>query len=262
VDLPLRETRRFKTKGFTVSFGDFILPLVGLVAIVLLFVAGKIFLFSDLQLDSQPIPNISPPDIPRVTINPEATRVNAGESSSVARIAQPSSHRVASGDNLVLDFGPENRPLSAVLTDGDQDGAYQSVDNSREEIAREIIVVSPPAPMPAPTPAPTQAVTPSPTQQPRPTPAASRPAQQQVQPTGTATRNWMVQVGAFSTNVAADAVVEQLTEAGHTVTVDSGRTLHRVLVQAGPTRQDAMNLAARLAQSGFSGAFIVPPRRP
>jgi cell division protein FtsN len=70
----------------------------------------------------------------------------------------------------------------------------------------------------------------------------------------------MVQIGAFSTLEAADAVVQQATKAGHTAAVTSNRTLHKVLIQAGPTRDDALKLAQKLGQAGFPGAFVVPPR--
>jgi cell division protein FtsN len=73
--------------------------------------------------------------------------------------------------------------------------------------------------------------------------------------------SWMVQVGAFSTQAAANAVSQRITKAGHSATVVAGKNLHRVLVQAGPTREDALTLATQMSQSGFQGAFIVPPRQ-
>jgi cell division protein FtsN len=71
----------------------------------------------------------------------------------------------------------------------------------------------------------------------------------------------MVQVGAFSTRVAADAFSEKVAKAGYSISVVSGQTLHRVLVQAGPTKEEAVTLATRMNRSGFQGAFIVPPRQ-
>jgi cell division protein FtsN len=71
----------------------------------------------------------------------------------------------------------------------------------------------------------------------------------------------MVQVGAFSTPAAANAVSQQVTKAGYSATVVAGKILHRVLIQAGPTREDALTLATQMSQNGFRGAFIVPPRQ-
>jgi cell division protein FtsN len=70
---------------------------------------------------------------------------------------------------------------------------------------------------------------------------------------------WMVQVGAFSTPAAAEAVVQQLGKAGYQATVLPGK-LNRVLVPAGSTRAEALTQAEKMSKSGFQGAFIVPPR--
>jgi cell division protein FtsN len=94
------------------------------------------------------------------------------------------------------------------------------------------------------------------------TPAASRePAKVTVPQTQVKLSGWMVQVGAFSNKAAAEAVSQRFTKAGYTAAVTSTQTLHRVLVQAGSTREAAESLAARLGQSGYQGAFIVPPRQ-
>ena len=252
--MPLRETRRFKTKGFAISFGDFMLPLVGLVAIGLLFVAGKIFFFSDFQTNSQPIPvSIAPPDTSRA----DAEESASGPSSEASTVVQIPSQGATTSANLMLDLDDENRAQNTATDHQDQDGAPQSVNSSREENTentREIIIITA-----APEPTSPQA---TPEQQPvpnvEPNPAASIPAQ----PVQIQEANWMVQIGAYSTNAAAEAVLGRITQAGYRAIVVPGRTWNRVLVQAGPTRQDAMNLAARLGRTGYPGAFPVPPRRP
>ena len=283
--LRLRETRRFKTKSFVVSFGDLMLPLVGLAAIALLLAAGKIFFFTDLQADSQPIPvTVAPPvtPIPQAGPNTQTQRADASESvtkplSQTQPVSPPQApdQRVAAGGNLLLDLSRDNS--GSVPQNPNPNDALQNSNSSKEEVREEIIVVqiTPPTSTPAqPTqPAPIESEPPS---QPSPTkpvesrPVAPKPPQPaQVQPTqarpeATAKQpektNWMVQVGAFSTSPAANSVLKQLTQAGHTAIVVPSRTLHRVLVQAGPTKQDALNLATRLGQTGFPGAFVVPPR--
>ncbi|MCL2010302.1 MAG: SPOR domain-containing protein [Synergistaceae bacterium] len=238
--MPLRETRRFKAnKSYVMSFGDFMLPLVGLVAIGLLLVAGKVFFFTDFQGTGQPIPlSVSPPGIPGIPAPPadfETPRADAA--------VNPATVQRADG-NMILDLSSDN-----------------SSANNADPAAVTVVVVSAPEPEPAPV------VTPSvPAQrQPDPTPAAPepkpaapvRPAEPE-RPAAQPNRNWMVQVGAYSTRSSAEAVSRSLAQAGYTVNVSSG-TLHRVLIQAGPTKQDALNLASRL-QTGFPGAFVVPPR--
>ena len=274
----LRETRRFKTKGFVISFGDLMLPLVGLVAIGLLFVAGKIFFLYDLQAESQPIPvTVAPPVMPRVA--DESVSEPSAETGPV--MPEPSRQRVSAGGNLVLDLVRNNNAQDNAAADTNDSTEPNDAPQSADGVNREeIIIVSTPAlatpvqaePQSMPQPQPQEQPQAQPSLRPTETgsdvaePAQPEPAQppRQTQPERTDTQpnraNWMVQVGAYSTRAAADAVLERLTQDGHTVTVNSSRTLHRVMVQAGPTRQDALNLASRLGQAGFPGAFIVPPR--
>jgi cell division protein FtsN len=259
------------------------LPLVGLTAIGLLLAAGKIFLFTDLHTDSQPIPvMVAPPDTPRPQSSPNTQTQRADASEGISVVSSPNQpvrppqapdQRVSSGGNLVLDLTQDNGTQDksgAASPNIDSNGASQGQGSAKEEIREEVIViqVSPPAP--------TQPVQPEskPQPQPIPKPAVSRPvaarpaqpaqAQPQTKPEVTVNQpektNWMVQVGAFSTPSAAQSVLKQLTQAGHTAVVVPSRTLHRVLVQAGPAKQDALNLATRLGQTGFPGAFVVPPR--
>ena len=182
---------------------------------------------------------------------------------------------VVKDGNLVLDLGnnrtqdsaaPANVPPSDTPQGGNGAARVETiavpVSSGGSAGREEITIVSPPPPQPQAVPIQT---TPRPALQPRPAARPAEPATSQpVQPARPAAPsdrpNWMVQVGAYSTRAAAETVVRQITQTGHTASVVSGRTLHRVLVQAGPTRQDALDLATRLGQAGFPGAFVVPPR--
>jgi len=260
-----------------ISFGDFMLPLVGLVAIGLLLIAGKIFFFSDFQPDSPPIPKtVAPPVIPKTP------RADAGEGVSVSKppsevqpVTKPQPPSRGTGGNLVLDLAQNNTQNNVTQdkpgvapNNSNRNGTPQS-NAGREEI---IVVQTPPPPpreqpqasqpqaRPAQTP-PRPALQPRPSQRPvSPKPVESKPAQPEKPAAQPDKPNWMVQVGAFSTPSAAETVLERVTKTGHTAAVFSGKTLHRVLVQAGPTKQDALNLATKLGHGEFPGAFVVPPR--
>jgi len=221
------------------------LPLVGLAAIGLLFVAGKFFFFSDFQADRQPIHvSIGPPDSSRANAEGSGTSVVAqNPNNSRAPVRANTGAALASNPgNIDIENRAQN---SAGVVADDQsrdDVAYQHTANVIEETTREIIVVS------------------SPESQPNPNPvsAASEPAQPaNVQPDRP---YWMVQVGALSTNAAAQTLLNRVTQEGHRATIVSGGRWHRVLVYAGPTNQDASELATRLGRSGYQGAFTVPPR--
>ena len=74
--------------------------------------------------------------------------------------------------------------------------------------------------------------------------------------------SWHVQVGAFSSKESAVEVSRKLSQSGYKVSVSSGVRFHRVVVQAGSSRQDALALASRLHKEGFPDAFSIPPTSP
>jgi len=232
------------------------LPLVGLAAIGLLFMAGKFFFFSDIQADRQPIHvSVAPPD---------SSRVDAGESGASVTVRNPNSGRAPAGanteTNLISPPDNANRTQNSAVISDDQslnnDNAYQRIagsvgdnaGNVREESvqnpqdAREIIVISAPEVQSDQNSA---SVVSEPEQ-----PVHVQPSQ----------RYWMVQIGAFSTNAAAQTALRRVTQDGHRATIVSSGRWHRVMVYAGPTNQHAADLAAQLGRSGYQGAFAVPPR--
>ena len=247
--MPLRETRRFKTKGFAISFGDFMLPLVGLAAIGLLFVAGKFFFFSDFQADRQQIVSIAPPDLHRVDAEESGATVAArNPNHSAAAEMNPNLGRSNSNINeninqnsagiVTRDEEHDNRNHAASHQNATSGSVGAVGENAERETAREIIVVSAPEPE-----------------------QRTNPNPEPVQTAQPAQAYWMVQIGAFSTNAAAQTALRRVVQDGHRATIVSGNRWHRVMVYAGPTNQDAVNLAAQLNRSGYVGAFTVPPAR-
>ena len=261
--MPLRETRRFKTKGYGISFGDIMLPLVGFVAIGLLAVAGKLFFMSGMQQSRPPLPVIvgTPPQQERPAQAEESrtTTIQREEKTPEKEVSSTVSADVMSRsrteerrtlDVLAIPYNeaqpvqaqPQNRSTVTVREPVKPQAQAEPKPQTNPQVqakpqsARSTVVIQTPAP-----------------QNPKPAVAQEKTA---VSPNS----NWMVQVGAFSTQAAAQNVAQQATKAGHTATIVSGRTLHRVLVQSGSTREEALALATRLSRSGFEGAFIVPPR--
>ena len=269
------------------------LPLVGIVAIALLSVAGKFFFFPDLQ-DRLSVPVIVSParasqpetDTKKNTRTEESTPI-VQDTSSAPSVAAPlpatpsraeaatapesEKDRHALGDLKLLAVPyesqaaprvePRKEPPREVVIAVPQTRPQQPTAATRNPSPRPVLrpqaAANTPAPQPqqtrpaqskpsAGTTAPAENKTPPPAQK-TPEPAPSRP-------------NWMVQVGAFSTQSAAGSFSERVSKAGYTTSVVSSKTLFRVLVQAGPTKEDALKLATQINQAGFQGAFIVPPR--
>jgi DedD protein len=89
------------------------------------------------------------------------------------------------------------------------------------------------------------------------TPASPAPVRRDVAPTADPNAAWAVQLGAFSSQSAADKLVKDLRARGYPAFIvdyrADGRVLHRVRVGPEQDRGRADALAARLAKDGFKG---------
>lgn len=224
------------------------LPLVGIIAIGLLLVAGKLFFLTGLQPDKPPLPVIASPP-PAVTQEKPAqagteVKVQEGEARSgrpAPDIEKPEERRpLATLDVLAVPYGSD----AGTMKNEKAESAPAVTAVTQERPKKQPLKVSPPK---------AQAVK-----------VVVVPDKKEIPPQPKAPQkppSWMVQVGAFSTRAAADVVQQQMVKAGYTTNIISGKTLHRVLVQAGATRDEALEQASRISRSGFQGAFIVPPRQ-
>jgi cell division protein FtsN len=245
------------------------LPLVGVVAIGFLVVAGKLFFFSASEEAKVPLPVIDSQISPHAPDPQRGGFAQAGETS-----ADPDEDREPedSPGSVSASSDTQERqadPLGGVLDiHADPFDPSDSSDSSNVDVKKEIVVVvepSPPRPAPIPAPIPTPSPAPTPPapdpdpvpiqRQERPAPNPDPPFSEPAKPV------WRVQVGAFSTRVAADAFLRQVTQAGYEGAVVSGKTLHRVLVQGESSREETLALATRMSRNGFPGAFIVPPKQ-
>ncbi len=258
--MPLRETRRFKTRGFVISFGDIMLPLVGIVAVGLLLVAGKLFFLSGLQPDRVTVPVISsPPPVVRQEKSAQAETPPVVRPEEKTAFSVPAAPMSVSVDTAATEG---RRSLGATLDVLAVPYDSNAASPKEASVGRSTVAEKTEAPS---SPRISQQRPPVKERLTRPQTAktTSPPSAQEKKPTSPApsTPSWLVQVGAFSTQAAAEAVVQQLGKAGYSGRIISGRTLHRVLVQAGATRDEALATATKMSKSGFQGAFIVPPRQ-
>lgn len=249
------------------------LPLVGIVAVGLLLVAGKLFFLSGLQSEKPALPVISSP-APVVVREKKAQ----AETPPVPPSSPPAGQKPAVVPEVLSPWpveAPATRgPLATTL-----DVLAVPYDGRGKDAKADSDVVATPAPEKKKETA-SQTTAPAvvqPSQKPpvreqqtrvqtvKTVPPEKKPVVPEKKPVPSqppaAKPGWMVQVGAFSTQAAADAVQQQLGKAGYTARIISGRTLYRVLVEAGSSRDEALTMATRIGRSGFEGAFIVPPRQ-
>lgn len=259
------------------------LPFVGIVAIGLLVVAGKLFFVSGVRSERSPVPQAR--ERPVAESEPTGDVVSSsaqGAAPSPPRegtepLSSPPSTPTASPDEAFDGKLPSLRrtslaidvlaiPYGSAAPDG---GGTKGAASGKEAEApksnakRVAVVVSPSKKTPA-QPSKAPVASPPAVRKAAPTPA-KREAPASVPPKQTPKAkapSWQVQVGAFSAKESAVEVSRKLTQSGYKVAILSGVRFHRVMVQAGPTRQDAVALASRLEKDGFPGAFSVPPVSP
>lgn len=297
-----RESRRYKRRGVSISFGDIMLPFVGIVAIGLLVVAGKLFFLNGIRPERSPLPVVREfPDqgpgparaavpsreqggVPSPAPNaiPEGTGTTLTSASVPSVVSTdepfdgklPGQHRTTIAiDVLAIPYGTEtsDAPKTGGSTSSSsketpkKDVSKESSNikketpnggsgGSQKAVRRVEVVVSPTrktaVPQPSGSPAPDKRKPPAPVVPnpvPRPRPRNS---------------SWHVQVGAFSTKESAVEISRKLSQSGYKVSVSSGVRFHRVVVQAGSSRQEALTLASRLQKEGFPDVFSIPPASP
>ena len=321
-----RESRRYKRRGVSISFGDIMLPFVGVVAIGLLVVAGKLFFLNGIRPErsSPPVvrefsmhdpepahaeppshewgitPSPAPDAVPdrTGTFVPSASVPSTASSDRAFDGKLPDPHRpTISIDLFAVPYGTETpnalkkgespsvsgeetpkketpkketpkketpkkeapkkeapkkeAPKKDVVKEPSNKKEVSKKEVSKKEAPREgsggpqnvvrrVEVVVSPVPKPAKPPSP---VVPKP---------APKPGNS----------SWHVQVGAFSSKESAVEVSRKLSQSGYKVSVSSGVRFHRVVVQAGSSRQEALTLASRLQKEGFPDAFSIPPVSP
>lgn len=248
------------------------LPLVGFVAIGLLLVAGKLFFYSGDAESKRPLPVISPvsssSSVPSEEQSHGTSVVPSSQKEGGPSVASPEPSVFAPRPALEgVETVQGAKPvafldvLAVPLQEKKPEAEKTAPPPKKTEAPKEakVSVVTPKRALPksAETPPPSRTQVPKspapPVQQPRPAPKIiTVPVQQAPM--------WTVQIGAFSTREAAEAVSQQAGKSGYKAKIISGKTMHRVLLEAGTTRDDALSLATKLSKSGFQGAFIVPPR--
>jgi cell division protein FtsN len=255
------------------------LPVVGIVAAGVLFVAGRLFFLSAPQGNRSELPviSVSPsgsvlPETRPAQAEPVPTspvregRVTSDNPAPAAGSAVPQKRVLTTGlDVLAVPYDGKSSSQGSSGGPADKSDAGKQTDNSSQPASGR----EPPkgrgqaVKVLAPRESQTKKEPTAPTGE---TPKNPRVAQQSAPKPNTTPEkkeppknSWRVQVGAFSTPAAAAAVAQELSRAGYEPIVLHGK-LNRVMVQAGSTRAEALAQAAKMGKSGFRGAFIVPPR--
>ncbi len=224
--------KKFRRRGVLPSFGDIILPVVGVAAIGLLAVAGRQFFINGLQSSPGIASTRAYADSPVLMAERERTRLRQ-------TLETQTQNQASAPENL--DFKFNNNPnvtntLATTLATPAQPKPNLSVK------------VEPVKPEPKPTPKPAQKT---------PPPAKPQtPTKKQTQ-----TGSWRVQIGAFGSKQSAQDAAKKLSSKGYKTTVYSnpGSKYVKVWVSAGNSKQDANKIVDAMKKLGYGSSYAIPP---
>ena len=230
--------RSHRKRGVLPSFGDIILPVVGVAAIGLLAVAGRQFFLNGIQ---------SSPGI-------ASTRAYADSPVLIAeRERREKREKNRLHQTLQREIQIENQREKELETSQTTNKIPENLDFKNNNLA---ITVEPAKP--AKTSEPPKSSKPVKTvvkSVPAPKPQPDKPAKIPD------SKQWRVQIGAFGNKQIAQDTAKKINKAGHKTIVYSNPASKyvKVWVLAGATKQDAEKVTSSMKKMGFKGAYAVPP---
>ena len=223
------KSHSYKKRKSMFSFGDVILPFVGILAVIMLLFAAKVFFFDSLPSSnnlygsSQSVPKLSP-DVKANILFPAAGEASAQEQ-------EPENESLELNNNAAkIDVTSEpvnnNKQAANKNTSQVNNNIKQAVNNNTRQVNNNKQAVNNNA---------------------RQVNSNNKQAQ------------WRVQVGAYGSKKAANEIIEKLAKAGYTATSFAVSRHHKVWVQAGNTKQEAERTAAKLKKIGYPGSYVIAP---
>ena len=237
------KSHSYKKRKSMFSFGDVILPFVGILAVIMLLFAAKVFFFDSLPSSnnlygsSQSVPKISP-DVKANILFPAAGEASAQEQEPELELES------ANGNKQELEsLALNNNAAKIDVTAEPVNNKKQAINNNSRQVNNN-----------------KQAINNNNSRQVNinnSKPAVNNNARQVNSNNKQA--QWRVQVGAYGSKKAADEIIAKLAKAGYTATSFAVSRHHKVWVQAGNTKQDAERTAAKLKKIGYPGSYVIAP---
>ena len=262
--------RGIKKRGILPSFGDIVLPIVGVAAVGLLILAGRQFFLNGIKTS----PGISSTRAYAESPALIAEREREQERKSEVTVSVP----IAEEKN-------ENSALDSIVKQ-DIAPSVSSVPDVRETPKTTLLNVSQTPPRKTPPVKTTQpqktapAVQTKAAQSPKTQPARTQPAKTQtVQPKKAETPKktektaavsskpssgqWRVQIGAYTSKAGAQEAVNKLKKAGYSAIVYSNPASkhHKVWVAGGADKKSAERVVNAMKKLGYGSSFAFPPAK-
>ena len=234
--------RGLKKRGILPSFGDLVLPVVSVAAIGLLIVAGRQFFLNGLKTS---------PGISSTRAYAEAPAIIAErERKAEAEFGAPSA---VSSDFVEITPSESNLLASSGIKE-------ESKPESENEITAVTVEVAEVKPASAAKPKPAANPPAKSTAKKEETPNKTEPVKTSAVP---ASKQWRVQIGAYTTKAGAQEAAKKINKAGYKATVYSNpASKHfKVWVQGGADKKSAEKVAAAMQKIGYKGSFAFPPSK-
>ena len=229
-DMSRRTTARrgLKKRGILPSFGDIVLPVVSIAAVVLLVLAGRQFFINGMKTS------------PGIT----STRAYADSPAIIAE-----REKASSPVTPVTPAKPAPAKVEVVKVEVEREVARKPdvtvLAVAENNVAPPIAEVKPAVVQPAkPKPKPVPAKKPAPSNLPM-------------------NKQWRVQTGAYTTKAGAEDAAKKLRKAGYTATVyHNPASKHvKVWVAGGATKAQAEKVVAAMKKMGYKSSFAFPPSK-
>ena len=228
--------RGLKKRGIFPSFGDMVLPIVGVSALVLLVLAGRHFFTSGVQTSPEITSTQAYADSPAVMAERNKTPSRQEETSGIttAEKSQPQSAKTA--EIKASDKAADDNMILAV---------------AENTVNPKISDVKPAVSQPAKT------------SEPKRTSAPAMPRGQVNMTNLPPEKQWRVQVGAYPSRAEAEKIAKKIKLAGYPAKVyQNPASRHtKVWVEAGENKYQAGLMVDAMKKLGFKSSFSFPPMK-
>lgn len=242
------KSHSYKKRKSMFSFGDVILPVVGILAVIMLLFAAKVFFFDSLPSSGNLyVPKVQPEEDIIQAANAQEQEQKQESEAEAGAVAEAEVGRESAENSEPENFIFENSnntaniEVTAEPINNNNNNQAASQADSKAAAVNNIL---------------------------RP---QNDNKQNNSQANNKAVNNsaqyknnnaqvlWRVQVGAYGSKKAAEEIIAKLAKAGYRATHFAVSKYHKVWVQAGNTKQEAERAAERLKKLGYKGSYVIAP---
>lgn len=241
------KSHSYKKRKSMFSFGDVILPVVGILAVIMLLFAAKVFFFDSLPSSGNLyVPKVQPEeDIIQAANAQEQKQESEAEAGAVAEaeVGRESAEN-SEPENFIFENSNNtaNIEVTAEPINNNNNQAASQADSKAAAVNNILRAQNNNKP------AENKAVNNN-----------NAGAQNNNKQVNNAQVKWRVQVGAYGSKKAAEEIIAKLAKAGYRATHFAVSKYHKVWVQAGDTKQEAERAAERLKKLGYKGSYVIAP---